>query len=206
PQRDRRQVKHLRAGGDLSRRAGQADAAARARLRLQYPGLIGDRDPLQARTQVAFLTALAPARPRPPCPLLARLRLRLGGRAVLTGGRRGGRASAAARGSRNRAPPADATRSPRLAATRSARPAAPPAPAAPQPGQTAAHTTAAPETAPPNPSMITNRTPAPTRRRSTGGLTGYPQRAPVRPGRRAIRSPPARACHLDTAASLTHAA
>src|ERR1019366_2028716 len=74
---------------------------------------------------------------------------------------------------RNRGPPADATRSPRLAATRSARPAAAPAPAAPQTGQTAAHTTAAPETAPPNPSMITNRTPAPTRRRSTGGLTGY---------------------------------
>src|ERR1039457_4197787 len=71
PQRDRRQVKHLHAGGDLSRRAGQADAAARPPPRLQPRGLMGARAPPQPRPRVAFLPALPPARPPPPCPLLA---------------------------------------------------------------------------------------------------------------------------------------
>src|ERR1019366_7634949 len=86
----------------------------------------------------------------------------------------------AERSSKNPGPPAGATPQPRPAASRSARPAPLPLPAAPRPapsaprsGQTVPHTTAAPDTAPPNQTMITNRAPAPTHHRSTGGLTGY---------------------------------
>src|ERR1019366_538583 len=89
----------------------------------------------------------------------------------------------AERSSKNPGPPAGATPQPRPAASRSARPAPLPLPAAPRPapsaprsGQTVPHTTAAPDTAPPNQTMITNRAPAPTHHRSTGGLTGYAQR------------------------------
>src|SRR5271169_1404095 len=73
-------------------------------------------------------------------------------------------------------PPAGVAPPPRPAATRSARPAPPPPPAAPRPapsaprsGQPAPHTRAAPDAASLNPTMVTKRTPAPTRRRSTGG-------------------------------------
>src|ERR1019366_1231788 len=52
-------------------------------------------------------------------------------------------------------------------------PAPRPAPSAPRSGQPDPHATAAPDAASPNPTMITKRTPAPTRRRSTGGVTGY---------------------------------
>ena len=79
----------------------------------------------------------------------------------------------AARSSRSPGPPAGAAPPPRPAAHRSARPAPPPPPAAPHPAPSAPHTTAAPAAAPPNPTMITNRAPAPTRRRSAGTVTGY---------------------------------
>jgi hypothetical protein len=85
----------------------------------------------------------------------------------------------AARSSRSPGPPAGAAPRPRPAVTRSARPAPPPPPAVPRPapsarrsGQPAPHTTADPDSAPPNQTMITKRTPAPTRHSSTGGLTG----------------------------------
>ena len=81
--------------------------------------------------------------------------------------------SGAAKSSRSPGPPAGAAPPPQRAATRSARSALPPPPAVPPPGQPAPHTTASPDAAPPNQTMITNRTPAPTRRRSTRGLTGY---------------------------------
>src|SRR5213592_3077785 len=82
--------------------------------------------------------------------------------------------------SRNPGPPAGAAPRPRPAASRSARPAPPPPPGVPRPappvpraGQPAPHTTAAPHAASPNQTMITMQTTAPTRRRSTGGVTGY---------------------------------
>ena len=82
PQRDRRDAGDLHAGGDLPRRTGQVTPAARARLWLQHPGLIRDRDSLQARSRVTLLPALATTRPRPPCLPLACLRF--GRRTVLT--------------------------------------------------------------------------------------------------------------------------
>src|SRR5260370_1279318 len=85
--------------------------------------------------------------------------------------------SGAARNSRSPGPPVGAAPRPPRAAPRSGRPALAPPPAAPRSGQPAPHTRAAPDAASPNPTMITNRTPAPTRRRSTGGLTGYSRRA-----------------------------
>ena len=81
--------------------------------------------------------------------------------------------SGAARNSKSPGPPAGAAPRPPRAAPRSARPAPPPPPPVPHSGQPDPHTRAAPDAASPNPTMITNRTPAPTRRRSIGGLTGY---------------------------------
>src|SRR5208283_1070168 len=85
----------------------------------------------------------------------------------------GGPGSGAGRNPGSPGPPDGAAPPPRPAVTRSARPAPPPPPAAPRSGQPAPHTTAALDVASPNPTMITKRTPAPTRRRSTGGVTGY---------------------------------
>src|SRR5580658_7825918 len=79
----------------------------------------------------------------------------------------------AARNSRSPGPPAGASPPPPPAATRSSPAAPPPPPAVPRPAQPVPHTTAAPDAASPNPTMITNRTPAPTHHRSAGGLTGY---------------------------------
>ena len=78
--------KHLHGTSDPARGPGQVRAAPAARARLNDPGTIRPGGPRQARPRMAFLPALRPARPRPPCLPLAAFCLRR--RAVLAGGLR----------------------------------------------------------------------------------------------------------------------
>ena len=93
--------------------------------------------------------------------------------------------SAAARSSRSPGPAAAATPPTRPATPRSTQPARPAGPPARPPKPPTPHTRASPAARTPAESnMIKQRTPAPTRRRSAGGLTGYH----LRPARHAAHN------------------
>jgi len=85
-QHRRRDIENLHRRSDPPVSAGQAGAAPAARARLDDQGLIRPGSPRQARTRMAFLAALRPARPRPPCLPLAGLLPRLRRWAVLARG------------------------------------------------------------------------------------------------------------------------
>ena len=175
-QGERRQVEHLHAGGDLSRRAGQPSTAASAAGPLDRLPVVGGGHRGQAAAAMPRLPTLFAPGP-------ARL-IRAASRRVIAGtaGRRAACPpslspsrparlySAAARNSRNPGLPVAATPPTRPATPRSTRPARPAGRPARPPEPLTPHTRASLAARTPRESkMIKHRTPAPTHPRSAGG-------------------------------------
>ena len=180
-QGERRQVEHLHAGGDRSRRAGQVrHRSRRSTTARPAPGGRGwPPGPGRCRDAPAAHPACAGAGPAHPRPAARRVTAGPAGRPAAcppspSPSRPARPCSAAARSSRSPGPPAAAAPPTRPATPRSTPPARPAGRPARPPEPPTPHTRASLAARTRRESnMIKHRTPAPTRRRSAGGLTGY---------------------------------